>query len=389
VLGGHVGRGHAQGLRLVCHLHQAPVGQVRHRELRHGGQGRVVVERGVEPAAGLGQETHRGFAPLALGDVALDADKAQGRALVVAHREGGEVQVAHRARLVARAHLALHGARARQLARDLGEGLLTQVHGRGAAGDLVRVVAHERAVSVILLEVATVRVDDGDGVGGAGEDLAIKVELVLRPLPFDGIGDVVRDDLGQPHLLGGESVRGIEIHHELAQQVLAGVERDEGQRPDAFAPDGLPEGRQPLVAIHVGHHHRPRATHARRPGRVAFHRAPVRVGQAAPGHEAHHAPGVEEQDGGALRAERGLQGVEREGVDLAHGSGPRDRDGEVVDGAELVGLGRERREGRRGGRLDLTRSGSAHVWPPWHGMPSRRKEIAYHRWSGIGGNGRA
>jgi hypothetical protein len=126
------------------------------------------------------------------------------------------------------------------------------------------------------------------------------------------------------------------VGHELADQPALCQERNERERADAFALDGRPEIAGKLGSIDVRDANDVGIAGIARPGRMSLDRAPVAVGQSPPGDEAHHVGIVEQQDRGALAAQRLADGVEGGLVDLVQRGGAEQSVGEEIQRRLLV-----------------------------------------------------
>ena len=136
-------------------------------------------------------------------------------------------------------------------------------------------------------------------------------------------GHVARDRPGHRELVLVRGVRPREVQHELAEQVVAELQRDEGERGNAFGLEQLGEPDERGIGRHVGDHHRKGVHRARGPRGVPLDTFAVALGELARGHEAHHPGLVEEQHGRAVDAERVLQAIHGRLVDLRGRGGAR------------------------------------------------------------------
>ena len=126
--------------------------------------------------------------------------------------------------------------------------------------------------------------------------------------------DMVGDRPRQVQLFRGQLAGLLVIDHELADQAAGGHQRDEAKRADALVAE---ERQNEAIAGSV-------VTSAMipagdpglaGPGRMSLDSAPILTGEVAPGAEAHHPIGVEDQDRRSVRTQRALDGVQRRIVD--------------------------------------------------------------------------
>ena len=138
-------------------------------------------------------------------------------------------------------------------------------------------------------------------------------------------GDLGRDETGELQFFRRQVARLREIQHELPDDSVGILERDEGQRGDPFSEEGLEKRREIGVLGHVGHDDRLGAFHAGGPRGVSLDRTPIAVRQIAPSLEAHHAVGIEQQDGRLLDTESALERIEGRLVNVLEPLAPIDR----------------------------------------------------------------
>jgi hypothetical protein len=149
--------------------------------------------------------------------------------------------------------------------------------------------------------------------------------LFLGAGPLDGEGHMGGDDARQGQLVRVQGPRRRVVQHELADHPLRTDQRDEGQAHDSLSLEERPVRSERVVPTDVGDDDGLRIQGVGLPGRVAFD--PLLVGgrQPAARLEAHHAIGIEEEDGRTFDAEAGVQGIQCALVDFLGGAAGADR----------------------------------------------------------------
>ena len=189
------------------------------------------------------------------------------------------------------------------------------------------------AVAVLAVDRVVGGFDDGGELLGGALGLAPRR---VGAHALDRETEMARERDRDVDLRVGERVRRVKIGHELAEQPAVLGERDEGERRDAFGADGLCQRPGKLGSLDVGETDRRRIARLARPRRMAVDRTPVGVGEIAPGDEAHDAGIVEQQDRGALAAQRPDDRVERRLVHVLQRGGMLEALGEGIERGLLV-----------------------------------------------------
>jgi hypothetical protein len=178
--------------------------------------------------------------------------------------------------------------------------------------------------------------EDRRTVRKLSETLLALGERLVGAAPVDGERDSRRDRLSQSDFVLLELVRSPEVEHQLPDQPLTGDQRDEGHCTDSLVGEHVAQSGEGIIAAGFGNEHGMGPHRVGVPGRMAFHRAPVRLRETTRGLEPHHAVGIDEEDRTSVDAQRPLEAVERVLVDVFDRACSCDRLGHAVHGTELL-----------------------------------------------------
>ena len=239
------------GAVVAAHVHRAPVGDARNRQVRHRLQRRRIVERLGERGADVGEEGRalRQFGafelrPLAPRDIHADAGHSRRRAVGAVFDPAFALHPAHRpvGRHDPVFDLVRHAERHRARRRCHDTGLVVGVDLSFVA--LKRPVEGARRQPVDRGQI--VRPDDllraevpvprahPSGVERKAEARLVAAHGLVGPHAFDGKGDLLGNGQRERGFARVEHVRRSVVAHELAQHAVSHLQRNERQGANAF-----------------------------------------------------------------------------------------------------------------------------------------------------------